>query len=79
MNGMYLVRPAQVEVDAWSSLIAPNDKTAAETWNWSNFFTALKNIETFTPPLPDVQSVAGMKYDAASHGTTGKVHATYPA
>ncbi|KAH9479094.1 GMC oxidoreductase family protein Mala s 12 [Psilocybe cubensis] len=79
VNGMYLVRPAKSEVDAWSTLIAPNDKTAAETWNWDNFFPALKEFEIFTPPLPDVQSVAGMKYDPASHGTSGKVHATYPA
>lgn len=76
---MYLVRPAKVEVDAWSNLISPNDKTAAQTWNWDNFFPALKNIEIFTAPLPDVQSVAGMKYDPASHGTSGQVHATYPA
>lgn len=76
---MYMVRPSQIEVDAWSSLIAPNDQAAADVWKWDNFFQALKASETFTPPTSDSQSAAGMKYDQSSHGTSGKLHTTYPA
>ncbi|KDR81158.1 hypothetical protein GALMADRAFT_241720 [Galerina marginata CBS 339.88] len=78
VNGMYLVRPSKVEVDAWSALIAPNDQTAAKNWAWDSFFTALKNTETFTPPVADTESVAGIKYVASSRGTSGKIHASYP-
>ncbi|KAF8894224.1 GMC oxidoreductase-domain-containing protein [Gymnopilus junonius] len=78
VNGMYLVRPSQAEVDAWSNLIAPNDQTAANNWNWDSFFASLKSSETFTPPVADTESVAGMQYVSSSHGTSGPVHATYP-
>ncbi|KAF4611180.1 hypothetical protein D9613_007287 [Agrocybe pediades] len=75
VNGMYYVRPSKTEVDAWSSLISPN---SASSWSWDPFFDALKATETFTPPSDDVVAVAGMKWDASSHGTSGRLRTTYP-
>ncbi|KAI0820655.1 GMC oxidoreductase [Trametes gibbosa] len=73
MNGMYHVRPSKIEVDTWASLIGDSDK-----WNWDALFTNMKTSETFTPPSSDVQSEGNIKYEAASRGTSGPVHATYP-
>jgi len=75
---MYLVRPSSQEVNAWHDLIASSDQTAANSWTWDSFFDALKQTVTFTPPVADTLSVAGMKYNADSLGTSGKLHATYP-
>lgn len=73
MNGMYHVRPSQVEIDAWAGLIDGGDK-----WKWDNFFQGLQNSETFTPPSSDVQAIAKIEYDASSRGTKGPIHASYP-
>jgi hypothetical protein len=75
---MYMVRPSSVEVNTWHDLIVSNDQTAANSWTWDSFFDALKKTETFTPPVADTISVAGMKYNADSHGTSGKLQVTYP-
>ncbi|KAF8959585.1 hypothetical protein BDZ97DRAFT_1666899 [Flammula alnicola] len=79
VNGMYMVRPSSQEVNAWSSLIAPNDQTAANVWGWDNFFAALKKSENFTGPVAASSSVAGMQYTQSSHGTGGDLQTTYPA
>ena len=73
MNGMYHVRPSQVEIDTWAGLIDGGDK-----WKWDNYFQGLKDSENFTPPSSDVQTIAKIEYDASSHGTGGPIHATYP-
>ncbi|KAJ3513800.1 hypothetical protein NLJ89_g2752 [Agrocybe chaxingu] len=78
INGMYMVRPSEEEVQAWHDLIAPTDASAASAWNWDSFFTALKDAETFSPPTSDAQNTAGMKYVTESHGSSGKLHVTYP-
>ncbi|TFK37403.1 alcohol oxidase [Crucibulum laeve] len=79
VNGMYLVRPSELEINAWKSLISEDDSSAANSWGWDQFFAAMKKSENFTPPLDEVQKVAGIKYDASNHGSDGPVHATYPA
>lgn len=79
INGMYMVRPPSAQINAWHDLIAPDDATAAANWGWDNFFDAMKNTEAFTPPVDQSESVAGIEYTASSHGTSGHVHATYPA
>ncbi|TFK66159.1 GMC oxidoreductase [Pluteus cervinus] len=78
INGMYLVRPSEVEVNAWQNLIAPTDSQAAAAWSWPEFFQATKKVETFTPPTPDVQSAAGIQFNQDSQGTQGPMHASYP-
>ncbi|KAI0637465.1 GMC oxidoreductase [Trametes polyzona] len=74
MNGMYTVRPSKIEVDAWAGLI----DSGSDKWNWDALFTNMKESEKFTPPSSDVQATGNIKYDAASRGTSGPVHATYP-
>ena len=78
INGMYIVRPSQTEINAWKDLIAPADATAASTWGWDSFFPALKATENFTPPSADVVSAAGMKYTESSHGKGGKLQTSFP-
>ncbi len=79
INGMYHVRPAKVEVEAWQSLIAAEgDSDAADNWSWDSFFAAMKKSETFTAPSDDAESVAGITYDASLHGTDGPIHVSYP-
>ncbi|TFK85315.1 GMC oxidoreductase [Polyporus arcularius HHB13444] len=73
MNGMYHVRPSKLEVDAWSTLVNGTTK-----WNWDALFAGMKDSETFTPPTSDVQAIAKMEYNAASRGTNGPIHASYP-
>ncbi|OSD01865.1 GMC oxidoreductase [Trametes coccinea BRFM310] len=74
MNGLYTVRPSKIEVDAWASL---NDG-ASDKWNWDALFNAMKESETFTPPSSQVQQTGNIEFNAASRGTSGPVHSTYP-
>ncbi|KAL1937337.1 hypothetical protein VTO73DRAFT_13850 [Trametes versicolor] len=74
MNGMYTVRPSKLEVDTWASLIGDG----GDKWNWDSLFTTMKESETFTPPSSDIQAEGGIKYEAASRGTSGPVHSSYP-
>ncbi|KAJ3574760.1 hypothetical protein NP233_g1548 [Leucocoprinus birnbaumii] len=76
VNGMYLVRPSETEVNAWQSLIS--SQSGAEQWNWENFYAAMKKAEVFTPPTQSAVQTAGIQYTADSHGTSGAVHHSYP-
>ncbi|GBE89411.1 GMC oxidoreductase [Sparassis latifolia] len=73
INGMYLVRPSAVEVDAWSNMIEGGDQ-----WNWDNLYAGMKTSETFTAPSSAIAAEAGITYNIASHGTSGPIHAAYP-
>ncbi|THH29224.1 hypothetical protein EUX98_g4966 [Antrodiella citrinella] len=73
VNGLYLVRPSKLEVDAWSTLI-PN----GDTWDWSNLFDNMKKSENFTAPTADIQAAGSIMYDPSSHGSTGPLHSSYP-
>ena len=74
MNGMYTVRPSKIEVDAWASLIGDD----TNKWSWAALFDNMKDSETFTAPSSDVQQEGQIVFNAASRGTNGPVHATYP-
>jgi choline dehydrogenase len=76
INGMYLVRPSQIEVDAWSAMMG--DAEGASAWSWSEFDSAMKKSETFTPPNDDVKTLAKIEYNADSFGSNGPIHASYP-
>ncbi|KAJ8508635.1 hypothetical protein ONZ45_g9111 [Pleurotus djamor] len=78
VNGMYLTRPAEVELDTWSSLLASDDADAAKAWAWPSFFNAMKKTETFTPPTDEVRGLADVRFDTSLHGTSGPLHHTYP-
>lgn len=76
INGMFAVRPSQVEVEAWQSLISGQD--GADNWSWDSFYAAMEKSETFTAPTSDIQATAGITYDASVHGTAGPIHYSYP-
>lgn len=76
---MYMTRPSEIEINAWQNIIAPDDPSAANAWSWARMYEAMKKSETFTPPTADVQKAAGIQFDAASHGSSGPLHTSYPA
>lgn len=78
VNGMFLVYPSEIEINAWRDLIAPDDSAAADAWGWEQFSAAMQKAETFTPPLDAVKSQDDIQYNAASHGSSGLLHSSYP-
>lgn len=78
INGLYSVRPSQIELNAWSSLSAPGDDGAKSKWGWQAMLAAMKKSETFVPPSPDIQQAANIEYDSASHGSGGPLYSSFP-
>ncbi|KDQ57238.1 GMC oxidoreductase [Jaapia argillacea MUCL 33604] len=78
MNGLYIVRPSEVEVNTWSELIATQDPGIANAWNWENMLAAMKKSETFTAPPAAIQQAGDITYDTSSRGTDGPVQVSYP-
>ncbi|KAF8075295.1 hypothetical protein FPV67DRAFT_627841 [Lyophyllum atratum] len=79
VNAMYLVRPSEIEVNAWESLMTNEDSEAAKKWGWDQFYAAMKKSETFTPPRDEVAQIGNITWSASSHGTNGPMQASYPA
>ncbi|ESK93764.1 gmc oxidoreductase [Moniliophthora roreri MCA 2997] len=77
INGMYLVRPSEIEVNAWQSMVS-DGSNAASSWSWDEFYAAMKKTESFDPPSDDIAKEAGIQYDASLHGTGGPIHWGYP-
>lgn len=40
--GMYLVRPSDIEVNTWESML--NGTSGAEAWGWDSLFAAMKKV-----------------------------------
>lgn len=78
MNGMYSVRPSQIELDAWASLSAPGDDNAKSKWGWQAMLAAMKKNEIFVPPSTSIQQAANIEYDVSSHGSSGPVYNSFP-
>lgn len=76
VNGLYVVRPSQVEVDTWSQLIGAVN--GGGLWDWDTMFSKMKSSETFTGPVGNVQTTADVMFDPAARGTTGPWHTSYP-
>ncbi|KAG6856311.1 hypothetical protein H0H87_005590 [Tephrocybe sp. NHM501043] len=76
INGMYYVRPSKVEIDAWNALL-DSDNTSP-SWGWDTLHSSMMKSEVFTPPKSDVQSMAKIRFNPASYGSTGNVHVSYP-
>lgn len=76
INGMYHVRPAQVEVESWHDLLEGAD--GDDNWTWDSFYAAMKKSEIFTPPTDETAAIAGITYDSSLHGTDGMIHTSYP-
>lgn len=77
INGMYLNRPGEIEVNAWQEMLG--DMDGAENWSWDSLFAAMKKSESFSPPVDAaIQQEADITYNLASHGTSGPIHMSYP-
>ncbi|RMZ84632.1 hypothetical protein DV737_g1239, partial [Chaetothyriales sp. CBS 132003] len=76
INGLYLNRPGEIEVNNWQKLLG--DMDGADNWSWESFYAAMKKSETFTPPSKGIAQEAGIEYDASSHGSSGPIHYSYP-
>ncbi|CAL5873176.1 uncharacterized protein PFLUO_LOCUS7445 [Penicillium psychrofluorescens] len=76
INGLYMTRPGENEINAWNGMI--EDMDGAENWSWNSFYAAMKKSETFTPPIDAVIQEADITWNASNHGTTGPICASYP-
>ncbi|KAG8717361.1 hypothetical protein FRC09_014393 [Ceratobasidium sp. 395] len=76
VNGLYLVRPSALEVDAWSQLLP--DQASAKAWSWASLFEAMKKSENFTEPSDKIKNAGRILYDTTSHGRNGPLQYSYP-
>ncbi|KIW82134.1 hypothetical protein Z517_05161 [Fonsecaea pedrosoi CBS 271.37] len=77
INGMYLNRPGEIEVNAWQAMLG--DMDGADNWSWDSMFAAMKKSETFGPPVDaSIQQEAAITFNPASHGNQGPIHMSYP-
>ncbi|KAH0583196.1 hypothetical protein H2248_011080 [Termitomyces sp. 'cryptogamus'] len=76
INGMYYIRPSQIEVDAWNTMLSSN--SSSTSWDWNTFHSSSKKAEIFSPPSSDVQSMANIQFNTSSYGSNGNVHVSYP-
>ncbi|TDL15528.1 alcohol oxidase [Rickenella mellea] len=70
VNGMYFVRAASKEYDAWETLGNPG-------WNWNTVDANIKAIENFTPASSSDAATFHATDSLQNHGTTGPIHVTY--
>ncbi|EIN06345.1 alcohol oxidase [Punctularia strigosozonata HHB-11173 SS5] len=75
VNGLYAVRPSELEVNAWSNLISG---TGSTPWTWASLFNAMKKSEDFHPPSDEIQQEGSIQYSMDAHGTSGPVQVSYP-
>ncbi|KZO92838.1 GMC oxidoreductase [Calocera viscosa TUFC12733] len=76
VNGMYMVRPSQLEFDSWAGLQA--GAAGATDWAWDAIFPMMRKSENFTAPSAAISDEGAIQYNIASHGTTGPVHSSFP-
>ncbi|KAK7456346.1 hypothetical protein VKT23_010592 [Stygiomarasmius scandens] len=76
VNGMYLVRPNQVEIDAWASLASSDSSSSSSDspWAWNSFYSAMKKVDA---PSDDIASEAEIEFNQASYGDSGSIHWGY--
>ncbi|KAG7098258.1 hypothetical protein E1B28_000220 [Marasmius oreades] len=75
INGMYVVRPSEVEVNAWAGL---QDSEGAKSWSWSEYYKAMEKSETFTRPSADIANEAKITSNDQSLGSSGPIHTGFP-
>lgn len=76
INGLYLTRPGEDEINAWQGMLG--DMDGADNWGWDSFYGAMKKSENFTPPSGNIAQQGGISWDASDHGSSGPIHASYP-
>ncbi|KAJ6144647.1 hypothetical protein N7470_008542 [Penicillium chermesinum] len=76
INGLYLTRPGQIEIDAWQSLLG--DMDGADNWSWDSLYAAMKKSETFSAPSDKIAQEAQVTYNLSNLGTDGPIYVSYP-
>ncbi|CEJ58114.1 hypothetical protein PMG11_06784 [Penicillium brasilianum] len=76
INGLYMTRPGEVEINAWKDMLG--DMDGADNWGWDSFYAAMKKSENFTAPSDSIAQEANITWNTAHHGTQGPIHASYP-
>ena len=77
INGLYLNKPGEIEINAWQDML--EDMDGADYWGWNNFDNAIKKSETFTAPLDYIVSQSDALFTIDDHGSKGPIQASYPA
>ncbi|KAJ5171947.1 hypothetical protein N7492_004540 [Penicillium capsulatum] len=76
INGLYMTRPGEIEVNAWKDLLG--DMDGANNWSWESLYAAMKKSETFAAPTDDIAKEADIAWNVSSHGTGGPIYSSYP-
>ncbi|CAI7665628.1 unnamed protein product [Penicillium glandicola] len=77
INGLYMTRPGEAEINAWKDMLG--DMDGADNWSWESFYAAMRKSENFTAPTDaDLIAEAGITWNASQHGSTGPIHTSYP-
>jgi choline dehydrogenase-like flavoprotein len=76
INGLYMTRPGEVEINAWKDMLG--DMDGADNWGWDSFYAAMKKSENFTAPSDSIAQEANITWNTAHHGTQGPIQASYP-
>ncbi|KAJ6024089.1 hypothetical protein N7540_004886 [Penicillium herquei] len=76
INGLYLTRPGEFEINAWKDLLG--DMDGAVNWGWDSFYAAMKKAENFTGSSAAIASEADIHWNTSTHGLEGPIHASYP-
>ncbi|KAJ5924524.1 CAZyme family AA3 [Penicillium verhagenii] len=76
INGLYLTRPGEDDINAWNELLG--DMDGADNWSWDSFYAAMKKAENFTAPSDAIAEEADIHWNISTHGTQGPIHASYP-
>ncbi|KAJ5156593.1 hypothetical protein N7492_009396 [Penicillium capsulatum] len=76
INGLYLTRPGEFEINTWKDMLSGMD--GADNWSWNSFYAALKQSETFVAPSNERAKEAAITWNSADHGTHGPIKASYP-
>ncbi|KAJ5760369.1 hypothetical protein N7520_007525 [Penicillium odoratum] len=76
INGLYLTRPGEDDINAWKDLLG--DMDGAENWSWDSFYAAMRKSENFTAPSDSIAEEADIHWNISTHGTAGPIQASYP-
>ena len=76
INGLYMNRPGEIEINAWKDMLG--DMDGAENWSWDSLFAAMKKSESFSAPSNAIAKEGDITWDASSHGTDGPIHMSWP-
>ncbi|KAJ8508036.1 hypothetical protein ONZ45_g9651 [Pleurotus djamor] len=72
INTMLFPRAGKSQYDAWAQI--NNDPS----WSWDALLPFFKRSETVVPPTAEQIQEGDITFDAAVHGTEGRVHVGYP-